>query len=58
MILSIFGFAGGVGMPMQTSVNAQLGRRMGSPFVAALINFAIGLGVLVMVCGAVLFHLA
>ena len=30
MILSIFGFAGGVGMPMQTSVNAQLGRRMGS----------------------------
>ena len=35
MILSIFGFAGGVGMPMQTSVNAQLGRRMGSPFVAA-----------------------
>ena len=30
MILSIFGFAGGVGMPMPTSVNAQLGRRMGS----------------------------
>ena len=42
MFFSIFGFAGGMGMPMQTSVNAQLGRRVGSPFIAALINFIVG----------------
>ena len=42
MLLSLFGLAGGMGMPMQTSINAQLGRRVGSPFLAAMINFIIG----------------
>ena len=42
MLLSLFGLADGIGMPMQTSVNAQLGRRVGSPFTAAMINFMVG----------------
>lgn len=29
-------------MPMQTSINAQLGKRVGSPFTAAMINFMVG----------------
>ncbi len=29
-------------MPMQTSVNARLGKKMGSPFTAAFINFLVG----------------
>ena len=29
-------------MPMQTSINAQLGKRVGSPFTAAMINFLVG----------------
>ena len=49
MLLSLFGLAGGIGMPMQTSVNAQLGRRVGSPFTAAMINFMVGLGALLIV---------
>lgn len=49
MLLSIFGFAGGAGMPMQTSINAQLGRRVGSPFLAALINFIVGFIALVII---------
>lgn len=42
MLLSLFGLAGGIGMPMQTSINAQLGKRVGSPFTAAMINFMVG----------------
>ena len=42
MFLSLFGLAGGIGMPMQTSINAQLGKRVGSPFTAAMINFLVG----------------
>ena len=42
MFLSLFGLAGGIGMPMQTSINAQLGKRVGSPFTAAMINFMVG----------------
>ena len=42
MLSGIFGFLGGIGMPMQTSVNARLGRKMGSPFTAAFINFVVG----------------
>ncbi|MBQ9708580.1 MAG: DMT family transporter [Firmicutes bacterium] len=49
MFLSIFGLAGGIGMPMQTSINAHLGRRVGSPFLAALINFSIGIAALFVV---------
>ena len=49
MILSLFGLAGGIGMPMQTSINAQLGKRMGSPFIAAMLNFMIGLAALLII---------
>lgn len=42
MLSGIFGLMGGIGMPMQTSVNARLGRKMGSPFTAAFINFLVG----------------
>ncbi|MBR0456748.1 MAG: DMT family transporter [Firmicutes bacterium] len=49
MFLSIFGLAGGIGMPMQTSINAQLGKRVGSPFTAAMINFMVGLAALLIV---------
>lgn len=42
MLSGIFGLLGGIGMPMQTSVNARLGRKMGSPFTAAFINFLVG----------------
>ena len=48
MFLSVFGLAGGIGMPMQTSINAQLGRRVGSPFLAALINFTVGIIALIL----------
>ena len=41
MLSGIFGLLGGIGMPMQTSVNARLGRKMGSPFTAAFINFLV-----------------
>lgn len=49
MILSLFGLAAGIGMPIQTSINAQLGRRAGSPFMGALLNFIIGLGALLII---------
>ena len=53
MFLSLFGLAAGIGMPMQTSINAQLGRRVGSPFLAALINFCVGLGTMFLITVAV-----
>lgn len=40
-------------MPMQTSINAQLGKRVGSPFTAAMINFMVGLAALLIVTFAV-----
>lgn len=49
MFLSVFGLAAGIGMPMQTSINAQLGRRVGSPFTAAMLNFMVGLGALLII---------
>lgn len=49
MLLSLTGLAGGIGMPMQTSVNAHLGKRVGSPFTAAMLNFMVGLGALLIV---------
>lgn len=49
MFLSLFGLAGGIGMPMQTSINAQLGKRVGSPFTAAMINFSVGLVALLII---------
>jgi transporter family-2 protein len=53
MFLPLFGLAGGIGMPMQTSINAQLGRRVGSPFTAAMINFIVGTGVLIILVAIV-----
>ena len=49
MLLSLTGLAGGIGMPMQTSVNAHLGKRVGSPFTAAMLNFMVGLAALLIV---------
>ena len=49
MFLSVFGLAAGIGMPMQTSINAQLGRRVGSPVLAAMLNFMVGLAALLIV---------
>lgn len=49
MLLSLTGLAGGIGMPMQTGVNAHLGKRVGSPFTAAMLNFMVGLGALLIV---------
>lgn len=58
MFLALFGFAGGMGMPMQTSINAQLGRRVGSPFLSALLNFLVGLGALLIIAAIVEHGLA
>lgn len=49
MLLSLLGLAGGIGMPMQTSINTQLGKRAGSPFLAAMINFMVGISALLIV---------
>ena len=49
MFLSVFGLAAGIGMPMQTSINAQLGRRVDSPFLAAMLNFMVGLAALLII---------
>ncbi|MBQ0079760.1 MAG: DMT family transporter [Eubacterium sp.] len=38
----LIGLFGGCILPFQTSVNANLNRRMGSPFVASFISFGIG----------------
>lgn len=46
MLYLMTALSAGVGMPMQTSINAQLGRRVGSPFLAALINFTVGITLL------------
>lgn len=46
MLYIVAALSAGVGMPMQTSINAQLGRRVGSPFLAALINFTVGITLL------------
>lgn len=39
----ILGFLAGVGLPIQTSVNARLRKKVGSPFNAALVSFLVGL---------------
>jgi len=49
MLLSLLGLAGGIGMPMQTSINTQLGKRAGSPFTAAMINFMVGISALLII---------
>ena len=38
----LIGLAAGCALPFQTSVNANLNRRMGSPFVASFISFSVG----------------
>lgn len=58
MFLALFGFAGGMGMPMQTSINAQLGRRVGSPFLSALLNFLVGIAALLILTSIVEHGLA
>lgn len=58
MFLALFGFAGGMGMPMQTSINAQLGRRVGSPFLSALLNFLVGIAALLIITSIVEHGLA
>lgn len=49
MFLSVFGLIGGIGLSMQTGINAQLGRRAGSPFTAAMINFMVGMCALLLI---------
>ena len=39
----ILGFLAGVGLPIQTSVNTRLRKKVGSPFNAALVSFLVGL---------------
>lgn len=43
MLSGLWGLIAGLGMPVQTSINAQLGKRTGSPFTAAMINFTVGI---------------
>ena len=43
MISGLYALIAGLGMPVQTSINTQLGKRTGSPFTAALINFTVGI---------------
>ena len=45
-------------MPMQTSINAQLGRRVGSPFLSALLNFLVGIAALLIITSIVEHGLA
>lgn len=47
MLSSLCALTAGIGMPMQTSINAQLGKKAGSPFLAALINFTVGICTLI-----------
>ena len=50
----ILGFLAGVGLPIQTSVNTRLRKKVGSPFNAALVSFLVGLlflSVLLLVTG-------
>ncbi len=47
MISSLCALTAGMGMPIQTSINANLGKKAGSPFLAALINFAVGICALI-----------
>ncbi len=42
MLVAVIGIAIGVGLPVQTSVNARLRRSVGSPFLASLVSFGIG----------------
>lgn len=47
MLSILLGLCGGAGMPMQTSINARLVKRAGTPFTAAMINFLVGTAVLI-----------
>jgi len=42
MFALLAGAAAGAGLPFQTSINANLNKRIGSPFAASLISFSVG----------------
>lgn len=42
MFAALIGFAAGMGLPLQTGINARLGKLYHSPFFASLINFGVG----------------
>ena len=43
MVSILVGLAAGVGLPVQTSVNARLRKQAGSPFRASFISFTVSL---------------
>ena len=49
----LFAFAGGVVLPFQAGVNAQLGEWLGSPVRAAFVSFLVGTLVLLVAAGLV-----
>ena len=44
----IFGILAGIGVPIQTSINARLRKKVGSPYRASLVSFAVSLTFLVL----------
>jgi transporter family-2 protein len=42
VLTALIGIALGMGLPVQTSINARLRRSTGSPFVASLVSFTVG----------------
>ena len=38
----LFGFVGGGLLPFQTGINTNLKNRVGTPFLASLVSFAVG----------------
>lgn len=44
----IFGILAGIGVPIQTSINARLRKKVGSPYRASLVSFAVSLIFLVL----------
>ena len=44
----IFGILAGIGLPIQTSINARLRKKVGSPYRASLVSFAVSLVFLVL----------
>ena len=47
MVLILLGFTAGIGLPVQTTVNTRLGRRLGSPWNASLVSFSVSLAFLI-----------
>jgi bacterial/archaeal transporter family-2 protein len=50
----LFAFAGGVALPFQAGINAQLAEWLGSPLRAAFVSFAVGTLVLLVAAALVL----